>query len=146
MLILSISLSDEADPEAGRANPTGKHTSTAASAHATSNVLHTEQNQNKTQGQGQGQGQATVERCESPLRSLQLASAATAQSGGSAYKREDVVSPSRADSFMVSAGKYDFAVHCALYLNYILHTYTSNGAAACSASRRRSTSRCRTRR
>jgi len=88
--------SDEADPEAGRPAP-GKHSSTAASAHATSNALHSEQAQNKAQTQGQ----ATVERCESPMRSLQLASAATAQSGGSAYKREDVISPSRADSFMV---------------------------------------------
>jgi len=43
-----------------------------------------------------------VERCESPLRSLQLATAATAASGGSVYRKDrDDVSPSRNDSFMV---------------------------------------------
>jgi hypothetical protein len=44
-------------------------------------------------------GTNDVERCESPLRSLQLASAATANGGGSAYKND--LSPTREHSIMV---------------------------------------------
>ena len=66
--------------------------SNPAAAAAVSNALHV------------AAAAMTVERCESPLRSLQLATAATAASGGSVYRkdREDV-SPSRNDSFMVSS-------------------------------------------
>ena len=66
--------------------------SNPAAAAAVSNALHV------------AAAAMTVERCESPLRSLQLATAATATSGGSVYRkdREDV-SPSRNDSFMVSS-------------------------------------------
>ena len=66
--------------------------SNPAAAAAVSNALHV------------AAAAMTVERCESPLRSLQLATAATAASGGSVYRKDrDDVSPSRNDSFMVSS-------------------------------------------